>query len=69
MLPPEALVYDLTYKETGLLREASASGYDTIDGFPMLVHQGIESFRLWTGMEPPIDAMWQAAVRARDARG
>jgi shikimate dehydrogenase len=26
----------------------------------MLVHQGAESFRLWTGQEPPLDVMRQA---------
>jgi shikimate dehydrogenase len=67
-LPRNAVVYDLTYRETGLLRFASHRGYGTIDGLPMLVHQGAASFRLWTGQEPPLDVMWQAAVDARAAR-
>jgi len=33
----------------------------------MLVHQGAESFRLWTGLEPPVEAMF-AAARATLAR-
>lgn len=68
MLHPGALVYDLTYKHTAFLRIASSAGFETIDGLPMLVHQGAESFRLWTGEEPPLDAMWQAALDAREAR-
>jgi shikimate dehydrogenase len=68
LLPSNALVYDLTYKETGLLRAASDAGYDTIDGLPMLVYQGVESFRLWTGQEPPVDVMWRAALDAVRAR-
>jgi shikimate dehydrogenase len=68
LLHSGATVYDLTYKQTPILRAAAAAGYQTIDGLPMLVHQGAESFRLWTGQEPPLDAMWNAAVAARDAR-
>jgi shikimate dehydrogenase len=68
MLHSGVIVYDLTYKQTAFLRTAAAAGFETIDGLPMLVHQGAESFRLWTGQEPPVDAMWQAAVQARQER-
>lgn len=68
MLHSGALVYDLTYKQTGFLRTAAAAGYETIDGLPMLVHQGAESFRLWTGQEPPFENMWHAALEARQER-
>ncbi len=68
MLHSGATVYDLTYKQTPILKAASAAGYETIDGLPMLVHQGAESFRLWTGQKAPFDAMWQAALAARDER-
>jgi shikimate dehydrogenase len=68
MLHSGAIVYDLTYKHTAFLRVAEAAGFETIDGLPMLVHQGAESFRLWTGQEPPFAAMWQAAVAARQER-
>jgi shikimate dehydrogenase len=68
MLHSGAIVYDLTYKQTAFLRIAAAAGFETIDGLPMLVHQGAESFRLWTGQEPPVDAMWKAAVQARHER-
>lgn len=67
-LPSSALVYDLTYRETPLLRAAARRGLATLDGLPMLVHQGAESFRLWTGMEPPVALMLAAAQEARDAR-
>lgn len=65
-LPPEALVYDLTYRDTPLLLAAHERGLATQDGLAMLVHQGAESFRLWTGQEPPLDVMWAAARAARD---
>lgn len=62
-----ALVMDLTYRETPLLRAASARGLRTLDGLGMLVHQGARSFGLWTGHEAPVDVM-QAAVVAEQAR-
>ncbi len=40
-------------------RGASAHG-----GLEMLVQQGAESFRLWTGLEPNVEAMREAARRA-----
>ncbi len=51
------IVYDLIYRQTPLLREASRRGCRTIDGTGMLLHQGAEAFRLWTGVEPPLDLM------------
>jgi shikimate dehydrogenase len=55
-------VYDLVYRprETVLLREARAVGALTIGGLEMLVYQGAESFRLWTGREAPVSVMRQA---------
>lgn len=67
-LPATALVYDLTYHDTPFLQAARRRGLETIDGLAMLVHQGAESFRLWTGQEPPLEVMWQAALAARRAR-
>lgn len=45
------LVYDLVYNppKTGLLREAEARGCPVIGGLEMLVHQGVEALKLWTG--------------------
>jgi shikimate dehydrogenase len=67
-LPATAIVYDLTYHDTPLLQAARRRGLETIDGLGMLVHQGAESFRLWTGQEPPLEVMWRAALAARQAR-
>jgi shikimate dehydrogenase len=69
VLPRGAIAYDLTYRETPFLRLARAAGLATIDGLPMLVHQGARSFELWTGRDAPLDLMWRAAVAARAARG
>lgn len=65
-LPSDAMVVDLTYRPTGLLRLANRLGLATLDGLPMLVYQGARSFQLWTGHEAPIDLMMSAA---REARG
>jgi shikimate dehydrogenase len=57
-------VVDLAYGagETALVAAARAAGCEVIDGFEALVRQGAASFRIWTGVEPSLDAM-RAAVR------
>ncbi|MFN8515264.1 MAG: shikimate dehydrogenase [Chloroflexia bacterium] len=64
-LPGHAIVYDLTYRRTPLLRVAEARGLATIDGLPMLVEQGALAFQFWTGREAPRPAMWAAAQAGR----
>jgi 3-dehydroquinate dehydratase / shikimate dehydrogenase len=56
------LVYDLIYapEETALLRNAKMAGCRTLGGLAMLVGQAAEQFRLWTGLEAPVDVMWRA---------
>ncbi len=51
---PNLLVYDLIYlpARTLFLRQAERAGAKIINGLPMLVYQGIESFYLWTGFKP-----------------
>ncbi len=68
-LAPGAVAYDLTYRETPFLRAAGAAGLATIDGLPMLVHQGARSFEIWTGQPAPVEEMWRSAVAARTERG
>ncbi len=66
LVRPEAgqTVVDLAYGdgETVLVAAARAAGCTVVDGREALVRQGAASFRLWTGLEPPLDAM-RAAVR------
>jgi len=73
-LPPEALaraplVYDLIYnpEETELLRQARAAGCRTLGGLSMLIAQAAEQFRLWTGEEPPVGVMAEAARRGLES--
>jgi shikimate dehydrogenase len=52
-------VMDMIYNpvQTRLLREAEAAGCAVRSGVGMFVRQGAEQFRLWTGMEPPLERM------------
>lgn len=75
-LPAECFVhgqvaFDLVYvpERTPFLSAAEAAGATPVGGLAMLVHQGAESFRLWTGLEPPLRVMFEAArhaLRERD---
>jgi len=62
-LAPEQTVVDMVYGEeqTRLLAAAAAAGATTVDGIEILVRQGARSLRIWTGLEPPLDAMRAAA--------
>lgn len=42
---------------------AAAAGATTVEGTEILVWQGALSFALWTGVEPPLDVMREAARR------
>jgi shikimate dehydrogenase len=65
-LAPGLVVFDLVYAplETRLLQQARAAGAQVIDGLQMLICQGAEAFRLWTGISPPGEVMYQAAEAA-----
>jgi 3-dehydroquinate dehydratase / shikimate dehydrogenase len=60
------LAYDLVYNpiETVFLREARAAGCDTLTGIEMLIAQGAEQFRLWTGQLPDTNVMRAWALRS-----
>ncbi len=64
-LEKRSLVFDLVYAPPGssvstLVVEAGRSkGYRAIDGWGMLMHQALESFRIWTGVsidKPALEA-------------
>lgn len=63
LLPKQGFVCDIVYRPatTKLLRDAREANLKTQNGLPMLVHQGAEAFRLWTGQEPPPQVMMEAA--------
>jgi len=66
LIPQKALVFDMVYgpTPTPLLKAAMERGARGVDGLAMLIYQGAESFRLWTGLEPPLQVMMAAAKEA-----
>lgn len=47
---------------TPLARWARAGGAHVVSGLPMLIHQAAEQFRLMTGLEAPLAAMYAAVA-------
>lgn len=70
MLTEAQVAFDLVYtpEETPFLRDAAACGARPVGGLGMLIYQGAASFRLWTGIDPPVDVMFAAARAALAAR-
>ncbi|HTL52867.1 MAG TPA: type I 3-dehydroquinate dehydratase [Planctomycetota bacterium] len=50
-LPPHCVIFDMVYKpaQTRFIREARAKGLLALEGWRMLVHQGIKQHQLWFG--------------------
>ncbi|HXZ61190.1 MAG TPA: shikimate dehydrogenase [Acidimicrobiales bacterium] len=69
LLRPGQVAADLVYapRPTAWLAQAASAGAAVLDGLGMLVHQAAAQLELWTGAEPPVEAMWQAAEAAREA--
>ena len=61
LIPASACLFDTIYRETEILVRCRERGLRVSGGLPMLVHQGAESFRIWTGREAPVDIMRVAA--------
>lgn len=57
-----SIVMDSVYipLETKLLAIAKEENKITIDGLKMLLYQGVEQFKLWTGLMPPVEKMREA---------
>ncbi len=71
LLPLEGLrqgmvVMDAVYNplQTRFLKAAAEQGCLVVDGLGMFVQQGVEQFRLWTSMEPPVDVMRRALLQS-----
>lgn len=61
LLRPELLVTECVYNPhmTKLLQQAQSAGCKTIDGYGMLLWQGAEQFKLWTGKDFPLEYVKQ----------
>ena len=64
MMHKNLIVNDIVYNplKTGLIVEAEKAGAKTIYGVKMLKYQGIESFKIWTGIEPPVEVFQRALM-------
>ena len=53
----DLIVSDIIYnpRETKLMRLAKEAGCPTFNGLYMLLYQGAEAFKIWTGQDMPID--------------
>lgn len=71
LVPEDSLyskvVMDCNYDtDTELLKHASRKSRVVIDGLPMLIGQGAEQYRLWTGLKMPINVVHQALVQSKE---
>lgn len=62
---PELVVNDVIYNplRTSLLKEAENIDAKTLNGTKMLIYQGMESFRIWTGVTPPVEVFERSLMR------
>lgn len=60
--PSDAVLYDMVYRpaQTSLMHLAQASNSRPIGGLGMLVRQGAIAFKRWTGVDAPLDVMFNA---------
>ncbi len=63
-LASHTLVSDIVYNpyKTPILLEAEQRGNPIYNGLDMFVHQGAESFKIWTNLEPDIEAMKNVVI-------
>lgn len=68
IMHPDLVVNDIVYNplKTGLLKEADKAGAKSISGIKMLMYQGVEAFKIWTGIEPPLEIFQGALMNELD---
>lgn len=68
MMHLDMVVNDIVYNplKTGLLKEADKAGAKSISGIKMLMYQGVEAFKIWTGIEPPVEIFQRALMKELD---
>lgn len=62
MMDEDLVVFDAVYNpnETVLIKEVIKANAKPVYGIKMLLYQGAESFKIWTGKTAPIDVMEKA---------
>lgn len=65
LLSQNVSIFDMSYRQTRLLKFAKERGCNVKDGLDMLIYQGIESFKIWTNLE----ARYQDALSAINESG
>lgn len=63
---PDKVVCDVVYrggKDTQLIRKAREAGAQVVPGEEMLLYQGVQAQKIWTGREPDVGVMRDALVR------
>lgn len=60
------LVFDIVYspRDTQLIKDARSAGAAVIYGYEMLLYQGVEQFKMFTGFEAPVKEMEQALIES-----
>lgn len=62
--------FDVVYhRETSFLKEARMAGARVCGGLPMLLHQGADAFKIWTGANAPVELMKSALLKAVKEKG
>lgn len=63
-LNKKQIIFDIVYspKETKLIKDAKTIGAKVIYGYEMLLYQGVEQFKLFTGLEAPVEVMRKALI-------
>ena len=68
VLGSRPVVLEASYSKDGvttaMLSEAARHGCTTLEGWQMLLEQGLAQFERWTGREPPAETM-AAAIAVR----
>jgi len=64
LMSKKQIIFDVVYsnKDTKFIKDAKTKGAKTISGIEMLLHQGFEQFKLFTGLNAPEEVMRKAIL-------
>lgn len=64
-LPKDGIVSDIVYKplDTPMIKQAESLGIKTHKGLGMLLEQGALGFKIWTGVEAPVEVMREILLK------